>query len=100
MTEINSKNDLYLLRHFTEHLVGVFRKSPRESNLKHKTSSFSILQLKKTTGASPATILTKPTKNRTKFEPLFKDQRKESRTQLRCATELSILALETENTTS
>jgi hypothetical protein len=46
MTKIVSKNSLYPHKHFTEYLVGVFRKSPRESNLNYKTSKFSIRQLK------------------------------------------------------
>jgi hypothetical protein len=38
--EIDDKNSLSPLRHFTEHLVGVFRKLPRENDLDHKSSSF------------------------------------------------------------
>jgi hypothetical protein len=50
MIEINSKNSLCPLSHFTEHLVGVFRKSPLKYNLNYKTSSFLIRQLKNNTG--------------------------------------------------
>jgi hypothetical protein len=32
MTKIRSKLNLYPHRHFTEHLVGAFRKSPQEYN--------------------------------------------------------------------
>jgi hypothetical protein len=56
MTKIRSKNNLYPHRHFTEHLVDAFGKSPRESDLNHETSSFSIQRLKNYTGASPARI--------------------------------------------
>jgi hypothetical protein len=49
-TKIRSKNSLYPHRHFTEHLVGAFRKPPRECNLNCKTSRFSIRQLKNKTG--------------------------------------------------
>jgi hypothetical protein len=41
-TEIKSINNLYPHRHFTKHLVGAFRKPPRESNLDHETSSLLI----------------------------------------------------------
>jgi hypothetical protein len=44
------KNSLYPHRHFTEHLVGTFRKSPRESDLNHEFSSLLIQRLKNYTG--------------------------------------------------
>jgi hypothetical protein len=37
--EINSKNSLYPHSYFTEHLVRVFEKSPRENDLNHESSS-------------------------------------------------------------
>jgi hypothetical protein len=37
MTKIESKLNLYPHRHFIEHLVGAFGKSPRESDLNHET---------------------------------------------------------------
>jgi hypothetical protein len=49
-TKIRSKLSLCHHRHFTEHLVGAFGKSPRESDLNYKTSSFSIRQLKNNIG--------------------------------------------------
>jgi hypothetical protein len=55
-TKIDSKNSLYPLRYFTEHLVGVFRKLPRENDLDHEFSSLLIRWLKSTTGIQPATI--------------------------------------------
>jgi hypothetical protein len=52
--EIDDKNRLETslspLRHFTEHLVNEFVKLSRENDLNHKTSSFSIRQLKSNTG--------------------------------------------------
>jgi hypothetical protein len=54
--KIGLKTSFYPYRHFTEHLVDAFEKSPWDSDLNHKTSSFSIRQLKNNTGASPATI--------------------------------------------
>jgi hypothetical protein len=50
MTKIDSKNSLYPHMHFTEHLVDVFRKSLRESDLNHKFSSLLIRRLKNNTG--------------------------------------------------
>jgi hypothetical protein len=41
-TEINSKNSLYPHMHFTKYLVGAFRKSPREKDLNHESSSLLI----------------------------------------------------------
>jgi hypothetical protein len=38
-TKIDSKNGLYTHRHFTEHLLYVFKKSPRNSDLNHKCSN-------------------------------------------------------------
>jgi hypothetical protein len=69
-TKIDSKNSLYSLSHFTEYLVGVFRKLPRKNNLDHKSSSLLIRWLKSTTGTSsynnPQTTRVKiPTKNQT-----------------------------------
>jgi hypothetical protein len=54
--KIGLKTSLYPYRHFTEHLVDAFGKSPWDSDLNHETSSFSIRQRKNNTGASPATI--------------------------------------------
>jgi hypothetical protein len=51
-TRINSKNSLYPLRHFTEHLVGEFRILPQENNLDHKSSNFLIRRLKRHTGTT------------------------------------------------
>jgi hypothetical protein len=51
MIKIGSKNSLYPHRHFTEHLVAVFGKSPRESNLNHESSSLLIRRLENNTGA-------------------------------------------------
>ena len=48
--KINSKNSLSHLRHFTEHLVDVFRKLPWENDLDHKSSSLLIRRLKNHTG--------------------------------------------------
>jgi hypothetical protein len=61
-TKFDSKNSLYPLSHFTEHLVGVFRKLPRENDLDHESSRFLIRWLKSTTGIQPATIHNRPTK--------------------------------------
>jgi hypothetical protein len=44
--EINPKNSLYPHRHFTKQLVGAFEKSPRKSNLNHKSSSLLDRRLK------------------------------------------------------
>jgi hypothetical protein len=52
MTKIKSKNNLYPHRHFTEHLVGAFGKSPRESDLNQELSSLLIRRLKNYTGFS------------------------------------------------
>jgi hypothetical protein len=41
-TKIDSKNSVYPHRHFTEHLMGVFGKSPRKSNLNHESLSLLI----------------------------------------------------------
>jgi hypothetical protein len=45
-----SKDGLYPHSHFTEDLVGAFRKSSQESNFNYKTLSFLIRQLKNNTG--------------------------------------------------
>jgi hypothetical protein len=50
--EINSKNSLYPHRHFTEHLVGAFGKSPQESDLNNESLSLLNRQLKNYTGIS------------------------------------------------
>jgi hypothetical protein len=47
--KIRSKNNLYSHRHFTEHLLDVFEKSPWENDLNHKSSSLLIRWLKKYT---------------------------------------------------
>jgi hypothetical protein len=44
------KNSLYPLRHFTEQLVGAFRKPPWEYNLDRESSSLLNRQLKSNTG--------------------------------------------------
>jgi hypothetical protein len=54
-TEIDSKNSLYPLRHFTEYLVGVLGKLPRENDLDHESSRLSIWWLNSTPGIQPAT---------------------------------------------
>jgi hypothetical protein len=60
MTKIDSKNSLSPLRHFTEHLVDVFGKLPRENDLDHKFSKLLIRWLKSTTEIQPATNHTQP----------------------------------------
>jgi 2-oxo-4-hydroxy-4-carboxy--5-ureidoimidazoline (OHCU) decarboxylase len=40
MTKIELKNSIYSHRHFTEHLMDVFRKPPWECNSDYKTESF------------------------------------------------------------
>jgi hypothetical protein len=57
-TKIDSKNSLYPLSHFTEHLVSVFGKLPRENNLDYKSSRLSIRWLNSTPEIQPATNLT------------------------------------------
>jgi hypothetical protein len=52
MTKIGSKNSLYPHSHFTEHLIGAFEKSLRESDLNQESSSLLICQLKSYTGFS------------------------------------------------
>jgi hypothetical protein len=49
-TKINSKNSLYSYNHFTEQLVGAFKKSPWESYLIYESSSLLIRRLKNKTG--------------------------------------------------
>jgi hypothetical protein len=61
-TKIDSKNSLYPLMHFTEHLVDMFRKLPQENNLDHGSLRFLIRWLKSTTGIQPATIHNRSTK--------------------------------------
>jgi hypothetical protein len=60
--EINDKNSTQKqfspLRHFTEHLIDVFGKLPRENNLDHKSSRLSIWWLNSTPGIQPATTHT------------------------------------------
>jgi hypothetical protein len=46
MMKIESKNNLYPHRYFTEHLMDAFEKSPWESDLNHKFSSLLIRWLK------------------------------------------------------
>jgi hypothetical protein len=60
MTKIDSKNSLSPLRHFTEQLVGVFGKLPRENDLDNKSSKLLIRWLKSTTRIQPATNHTQP----------------------------------------
>jgi hypothetical protein len=57
-TKTQLKNSLSALRHFTEHLVDVFRKLPWKNNLDHKSSRLSIQWLNSTPGESPATNFT------------------------------------------
>jgi hypothetical protein len=45
-------------------MIKVFEKLPQESDLNYKTSSFLIWQLKRRTGASPATIPHKGNRNK------------------------------------
>jgi hypothetical protein len=59
MMNIRSKNNIYTHRHFTKHLVGAFRKSPRESDLNNESSSLLIRRLKNDTGSQPARSFTK-----------------------------------------
>jgi hypothetical protein len=61
MTKIESKNSLSPLRHFTEHVVGVLGKLPRENDLDHESSRLSIRWLNSTPGIQPASIMTTPT---------------------------------------
>jgi hypothetical protein len=56
--KIDSKNSLSPLRHFTEHLVGVFVKLLQENDLDHESSRLLIRWLKSTAGIQPATIHT------------------------------------------
>jgi hypothetical protein len=74
-TKIDSKNSLYSYRHFTEHLMDMFEKSPWESDFNYKISSFLIRQLKNMTETSPATIphhsMSTSTQASPKTEPLF-----------------------------
>jgi hypothetical protein len=58
MTKIRSNNSLYPHRHFTEQLVGAFRKSPWESDLNQEPSSLLIRRLKNHTGIHLASIHT------------------------------------------
>jgi hypothetical protein len=47
--KIKPKNNLCPHNHFTEQLVVTFRKSPRDSNLNHESSSLLIQRLKNDT---------------------------------------------------
>jgi hypothetical protein len=58
MTKIGLKNNLYPQSYFTEHLMGVFGKPPRKSNLDNETSSFSIPAAQEKDRDLPATIRT------------------------------------------
>jgi hypothetical protein len=53
MTKINSKNSLSPFSHFTEHLVDVFGKLPRETDLDHKSLRLSIQWLNSTPRIQP-----------------------------------------------
>jgi hypothetical protein len=55
------KNSLSPLRHFTEHLVGVFEKLPRENDLDRESSRLSIRWVNATPEIQPASIKTTPT---------------------------------------
>jgi hypothetical protein len=57
-TKINSKSSLSPLRHFTEHLVGVFGKLPRENDLDRESSRLSIWGVNGTPEIQPASIKT------------------------------------------
>jgi hypothetical protein len=57
-TKIDLKNSLYLLSHFIEQLVDMFRKLPRENDLDHESSRLLIWWLKGTTGIQPTTTHT------------------------------------------
>jgi hypothetical protein len=57
-TKIDSKNSLSPFRHFTEHLVGVFEKLPRENDLDHEFSRLSTRWLNSTHEIQPAAIHT------------------------------------------
>jgi hypothetical protein len=59
MTNIRFRNNIYPHRHFTNHLVGVFEKSPRESDLNNESSSLLIRRLKNDIGNPPAWSFTK-----------------------------------------
>jgi hypothetical protein len=50
MIKIRSKSSLDPHKHFTEHLVGVFKKSPRKNDMNHESSSLLIRWLKNITG--------------------------------------------------
>jgi hypothetical protein len=67
MTKINSKNSFSPLRHFTEHVVGVFGKLLRENDLDHKFLRLSIRWLNSTPGESPAIIHTTEPKEKSKL---------------------------------
>jgi hypothetical protein len=72
MIKIDLKNSLYPHRHFTEHLVSTFRKSPWESDLNHESSSLLIWWLKNYTEYSlqPSTHKKpKKSKERSKLSP-------------------------------
>jgi hypothetical protein len=56
--KIDSKNSLYPLSQFTEHLVGVFGKLPLENDLDHKSSRLSIRWLNSTPGIQLAKLHT------------------------------------------
>jgi hypothetical protein len=77
MTKTRLKTSLSPLRHFTEHLVSVFGKLPRENDLDHKSSRLLIRWLNGTPRESPATILTKTNKKSTPNLTPFERQGKE-----------------------
>jgi hypothetical protein len=66
MTKIESKNSIYPHMHFTEHLVGVFRKPPWKCNSDYETSSVLIRRLKK--GAASTSPKNKSQPHRTHLE--------------------------------
>jgi hypothetical protein len=66
MIKIRSKNSLYHHSHFTEHLVGTFGKSPRESNLNHESSSLLIWWLKNTASFTLTASKTKNQKHKSR----------------------------------
>jgi hypothetical protein len=60
-TKTRLKNSLSPLRHFTEHLVGVFEKLPWENDLDRESSRLLIRRVNATPEIQPASIKTTPT---------------------------------------
>jgi hypothetical protein len=74
-TQIDSENSLSPLRHFTEHLVGVFEKLSPENNLDHESSSLSIRWLNSTPVIQPATNHTTRATITAENQTLFKESK-------------------------